>query len=71
MQVLLDCNPNYVRSEVESGLKAGYDACAKGGTSIEDLAEKYPDMIIKVCVSSFFQFVHFSRPGSFCFTLTK
>lgn len=23
-------------------------ACAKGGTSIEDLAEKYPDMIIKV-----------------------
>jgi succinyl-CoA synthetase beta subunit len=23
-------------------------ACSKGGTSIEDLAEKYPDMIIKV-----------------------
>eukprot|EP00245_Coleochaete_scutata_P005863 TRINITY_DN19789_c0_g1_i2.p1 TRINITY_DN19789_c0_g1~~TRINITY_DN19789_c0_g1_i2.p1 ORF type:complete len:437 (+),score=132.98 TRINITY_DN19789_c0_g1_i2:132-1442(+) len=26
-------------------------ACAKGGTSIEDLAEKYPDMIIKVPVN--------------------
>jgi succinyl-CoA synthetase beta subunit len=25
-------------------------ACAKGGTSIEDLAEKYPDQIIKVIV---------------------
>lgn len=25
-------------------------ACAKGGTSIEDLAEKYPDQIIKVVV---------------------
>lgn len=24
-------------------------ACQKGGTSIEDLAEKFPDMIIKVC----------------------
>lgn len=23
-------------------------ACRKGGTSIEDLAEKFPDMIIKV-----------------------
>lgn len=23
-------------------------ACKKGGTSIEDLAEKFPDMIIKV-----------------------
>eukprot|EP00244_Chara_vulgaris_P002301 TRINITY_DN1395_c0_g1_i2.p1 TRINITY_DN1395_c0_g1~~TRINITY_DN1395_c0_g1_i2.p1 ORF type:complete len:450 (+),score=134.09 TRINITY_DN1395_c0_g1_i2:201-1550(+) len=26
-------------------------ACAKGGTSIEDLAEKYPDMIIKVKIN--------------------
>ncbi|MBA0605268.1 hypothetical protein Godav_017859 [Gossypium davidsonii] len=25
-------------------------ACSKGGTSIEDLAEKYPDMIIKVII---------------------
>ncbi|KAM0830742.1 hypothetical protein ACQ4PT_066019 [Festuca glaucescens] len=28
-------------------------ACSKGGTSIEDLAEKYPDMIIKVPVDVF------------------
>lgn len=28
-------------------------ACSKGGTSIEDLAEKYPDMIIKVPVDIF------------------
>ncbi|KAK9146349.1 hypothetical protein Sjap_006252 [Stephania japonica] len=28
-------------------------ACSKGGTSIEDLAEKYPDMIIKVSVDVF------------------
>eukprot|EP00252_Welwitschia_mirabilis_P025635 TRINITY_DN80_c0_g2_i1.p1 TRINITY_DN80_c0_g2~~TRINITY_DN80_c0_g2_i1.p1 ORF type:complete len:423 (+),score=118.50 TRINITY_DN80_c0_g2_i1:150-1418(+) len=28
-------------------------ACRKGGTSIEDLAEKYPDMIIKVYVDIF------------------
>lgn len=26
-------------------------ACRKGGTSIEDLAEKFPDMIVKVCCS--------------------
>lgn len=24
-------------------------SCRKGGTSIEDLAEKFPDMIVKVC----------------------
>ncbi|KAL2906847.1 Succinate--CoA ligase [ADP-forming] subunit beta mitochondrial [Bienertia sinuspersici] len=28
-------------------------ACSKGGTSIEDLAEKYPDMIIKVPIDVF------------------
>ncbi|KAJ3690106.1 hypothetical protein LUZ61_019270 [Rhynchospora tenuis] len=28
-------------------------ACSKGGTSIEDLAEKYPDMIIKVPINVF------------------
>lgn len=27
-------------------------ACRKGGTSIEDLAENFPDMIIKVVVAS-------------------
>lgn len=28
-------------------------ACRKGGTSIEDLAEKFPDMIIKVPIDVF------------------
>lgn len=32
-------------------------ACAKGGTSIEDLAEKYPDQIIKVFFVLVFVFV--------------
>lgn len=27
-------------------------SCSKGGTSIEDLAEKFPDMIVKVCCDS-------------------
>ncbi len=29
-------------------------ACRKGGTSIEDLAEKFPDMIIKVIILLFY-----------------
>lgn len=33
-------------------------ACAKGGTSIEDLAEKFPDMIVKVVNLSSFKQIH-------------
>ena len=29
-------------------------ACRKGGTSIEDLAEKFPDMIVKVVILLFY-----------------
>lgn len=36
-------------------------ACRKGGTSIEDLAEKFPDMIIKVNRNMYFEYneMHF------------
>lgn len=42
-------------------------ACSKGGTSIEDLAEKYPDMIIKV---KFPNIILGSLYGSMCFIFT-